>query len=1032
MSLASSPSRNNPDDLSLLTDQSNASTASRIFNNVTTVFSKAGMILRGENPDPIPEDESIQVPGIKEVPTEISATDRTNGLDRPSLQRGQTYGDFLADDPSEMTVGRRIALHLMKNHGWYNPRLNQVDEFDESETPEDSSRLGNTVNDSQRHLQHQAYPFTHSRRENPSLAKAWAYFEHVSLSRYIVPEGELNKPKKSLPSRIVRRLFCKGDQQLAKAEPGEPHLSTRLYKPIFTPHKQLGDFGLGIGLYFSTLRALTILTFLAGAVNTSNIRYFASSDYNSNPRQQDVLENFGVVGSAICVDTSWVHCAECSTDMNFTRGDFFPKSRFELVNSTSGAEFPFVKKNNCDGATYEQGFVNYGTVFLMIGGIFLLNIYLQRMEVAFDEDEQTAQDYAVLIDNPPGDATDPKEWHEFFKRSFGAHATTCTIAVDNDLLVKALVERRELLRKIEMMIDPGTSMDTLTLAGIAAKEERERKFFGHLKAILVPGVSELFARVVVLNAMVQGLAQQDYPATKVFLAFETEAAQRHILSSLNYGSLDVRKNRVEKADDPAHLFRGKLLLAASEPDEPNTVRWQDLNEKTKDRLRQQATTIFVTVCAVFAIAIVVYITNRRSPFFAAIVISLFNSIFPMFAKMMTNTESHASEGGKQRSLYFKIALFRWINTAVVFTIITPFTSTLQSRDDSGEEGGLIEKVYALFFSEIVITNAIQLADPVGHLQRHFLAPRATTQDAMNINMRGQAFELAERYTNMTKILFLALWYSAIFPGALYLCAFALFINYFSDRFSLMRTWKRAPQLGTQISEFSRHYFFSVAIAAMIMMSSYYWSAFPFDNLCITDSTVDASIAGSYEFRNETEVLRVGDPIYKPCRQDFFRYRWDELSFPFIASNQPEDAEWMTDDQQLLSDVFGWTAVGVIGFVFLSFVGRWLMGLCSSFRGTYDACGEDQNINFSDVPSINTYVPQVQSEVYSYPLLACHVDDIDKDLLDWTDPDHPDFVFYDLTRDADVLLRGMDVSAKTVFSQIQYFPPPNRAPTNGHR
>ena len=102
---------------------------------------------------------------------------------------------------------------------------------------------------------------------------------------------------------------------------------------------------------------------------------------------------------------------------------------------------------------------------------------------------------------------------------------------------------------------------------------------------------------------------------------------------------------------------------------------------------------------------------------------------------------------------------------------------------------------------------------------------------MNLFMQGQVFELAERYTNMTKILFLTLWYCSIYPGAFFMCAFALFINYFVDRFSLMRTWKRAPLLGTRISEFSRRYFFSTAVAAMALVSSYYWSGFPFDNLC---------------------------------------------------------------------------------------------------------------------------------------------------------------------------------------------------------
>lgn len=84
---------------------------------------------------------------------------------------------------------------------------------------------------------------------------------------------------------------------------------------------------------------------------------------------------------------------------------------------------------------------------------------------------------------------------------------------------------------------------------------------------------------------------------------------------------------------------------------------------------------------------------------------------------------------------------------------------------------------------------------------------------------------------MTKILFLALWYCAIYPCSLFLCSFALLVNFFTDRFSLMRTWKRAPMLGNTISQFSRKYFFSTALVAMAIVSSYAWSGFPYDNLC---------------------------------------------------------------------------------------------------------------------------------------------------------------------------------------------------------
>jgi len=41
----------------------------------------------------------------------------------------------------------------------------------------------------------------------------------------------------------------------------------------------------------------------------------------------------------------------------------------------------------------------------------------------------------------------------------------------------------------------------------------------------------------------------------------------------------------------------------------------------------------------------------------------------------------------------------------------------------------------------------------------------------------------------------------------------------------------------------------------------------------------------------------------------------------------------------------------------------------------------------------------------------------------TDPEHP-HAFYDLTKDAEILIRGCDISEKVVFSQVAHWPPGN--------
>lgn len=248
--------------------------------------------------------------------------------------------------------------------------------------------------------------------------------------------------------------------------------------------------------------------------------------------------------------------------------------------------------------------------------------------------------------------------------TLGCHQV-CTCAVDNDLLVRTLVERREILRTIENSLSPGESMSNLKLAYLAAKTERERSAIGRFLAYFIPGIPEWYARFVALNAKVQGLAQLDFPVTNVFLTFETEADQRRVLKKLSVGTLRAAKNDKYALSDPKYLFRGEHVLAIDEPDEPSTIRWQDLNAGAVQKLKEQILTAVATLAAIIAVAVIVRIANNSSPLGAAFAISAFNSAFPIFAKMLTELEAHAAEGEKQTSLYFKIAAFRWVNTAIV-------------------------------------------------------------------------------------------------------------------------------------------------------------------------------------------------------------------------------------------------------------------------------------------------------------------------------------------------------------------------------
>ena len=203
--------------------------------------------------------------------------------------------NFLEDDPSEMTYGRRIAIKLMK-YKWYNPKANTpalkegdndeelYSDSDEEKERNDSPRAP-AANPPEVEPLRESRPSLVTKLQYPSLARAWCYFEHVTLPRYVV-EPKAEAPKKNLCVRMFRKCFCKASKTLDRAEPGENLIPTSLYSPIFTPLSQMGDFGLGIGLYFSTL--------------TSSYGYDASGGAYQYSKLSLLLRRFVQYGPARC------------------------------------------------------------------------------------------------------------------------------------------------------------------------------------------------------------------------------------------------------------------------------------------------------------------------------------------------------------------------------------------------------------------------------------------------------------------------------------------------------------------------------------------------------------------------------------------------------------------------------------------------------------------------------------------------------------------------------------------------------------
>lgn len=292
---------------------------------------------------------------------------------------------------------------------------------------------------------------------------------------------------------------------------------------------------------------------------------------------------------------------------------------------------------------------------------------------------------------------------------------------------------------------------------------------------------------------------------------------------------------------------------------------------------------------------------------------------------------------------------------------------------------------------------------------------------------SSTYEIAERYTNMTKILFLTVWYCPIYPAAFFMCSFILFVNFYTDRFSLMYTWKQAPRIGPRISKFNRQYFFPLTILAMALVAAYTWAGFQFDNLCGSGVGVDETYAGSWNLtRTDTGVsypftVDQDTEAYSYCSQ-----RMMEYAFPPVPSFQQGDG-WMSTEQKTITSIYGILVFVMIAVVALFFVGSIVKHVILSFFPKHTAVGEDKQIPYSDVIYKRAYIPQVESSKIVFPLIACPTDDlIGSRLFSWKD-NEKSHEYYDLSRDlADVMMLDQKTErfaiSKKVLGTVSYWDP----------
>jgi hypothetical protein len=450
----------------------------------------------------------------------------------------------------------------------------------------------------------------------PNLKEGWAFYEHITLARHF------HRNRKSDP--------------IERAEPGERRHPTELYSFFKTTGECLNDWGIGVALYFNTMKVMTVALLLAGMLSIPNMLYFMSSTYSGVDRELQVPSILGmgssasrfftVPVSAVCNSFSWAEC-----ESGYCNEDKLVKEKIPFLKSSDGATI-LVQENECDDLTLDVGMINFAAIILLVVITFLFSLYQAKKQVIYDENKVTASDYSIRVKNPPKDAIDPDEWEAFFNKYDSKGVAVVTILLNNSPLLRALLTRRTLRKNLSNLFydidinnqeevekklatyqfQPNGCLDRILYCFV-------RPFVKCFNMLLTP--TEIMEKLKQNEILIKELQEKEYEVTDVLVTFETEDGQRLALETLKTGQIDVRTqrrgNRIE-----ANLFRGQYILDCEEPPEPSAFRYLDLDANVFKCIVQQTITFGIIIVLIVIASIMVRETRMaRGPAPAAILTS---------------------------------------------------------------------------------------------------------------------------------------------------------------------------------------------------------------------------------------------------------------------------------------------------------------------------------------------------------------------------------------------------------------------------
>jgi hypothetical protein len=796
---------------------------------------------------------------------------------------------------------------------------------------------------------------------------------------------------------LLPRFVFEEDGSKRKLEAGEFHPQSQLY-PLMTPIRDLSDFGVGIGMYFTTTMWFGIMMLVCGIIQSPAVEYFGSHKYDSDVSHD---RSYKVFGSAACVNAQRV-CMDvnCSTyagefhypdpdvprfssdydaqpmswrddefryfDDDTSTANYVSVHRVgtELGESSEEVESPssflgvssdekdklWVGHRDCKIHRY-LGILDLAMIVFLAAMLLVLGWRQNKEAEDLDLLEQTAQDYSVCVMDPNPECTDPDEWKTFFENLFGP-VFMVTVCLDNGDLLTLFKQKRALQRELKFEEKEELRYSQKNGGG-GGPEEVKSVFKSTMELLGLDPTLEYFCNELMkVDEKIKKELNREKPycACKVFIIFNEEASQRKCLESMCVGLIPSLLDSTGSVPD--HMLFKDNVLAIDEASEPSSVFYENLDVGLVPHLIEQVISwSILCVCLVITYFSIETAFAAGQPVVGAILISLWNSVLPEVNRyLVMNYERHHNTEDMETSFLSKTVVARWFTSSIILYLV--------GLDHSAQilSPYYIGSIQAVLLADALTSPIIRLMDLGGVFNRYVLAPIAGTDGRAKSLYIGTDYLLAERYTDLAKTVLMSLFFSAIFPIGYWYSAMACFICFWVDKYCILRLFRQKPPAGDRLVRVTR-LFTAIVIIVHVIITAHFYYGWPFDDLCSTSDTLnDTGQAIANKIGVRTSV------VYKQC---------NSISSSFLPPVKKE--EWFQEngDQYRLVEFYNVIAIVLMCYVCITYLGSdatW--SVYSLFYYKHEAVGAPSDILFENVLSGEGYVPQFEIEGESHAITCC--------------------------------------------------------------